>query len=98
MMNAFYNAFFDTLSLVFRVTLFPIDVLIASLIPDSTVAFESVNSLFTVCESVLGFVIDLSGLSSTALSILITYFTMKLTGPLMVHGIKFVIKWIRVLK
>lgn len=98
MINIILTGFLNLVILLCKLILMPVDALISKAMPDLSTFFDAVNSLFSLLQSVIGFVVDLFGLSSLAISILITYYTFKLTVPITVHVIKFVVKWYNTLK
>ena len=96
--NVILKGFLNLVMLFAKIILLPIDALLNSFLPETELLFSAVNSMFDSVEPLLGFVVSLSGLSSAAISIIILYYTFKLTVPLTVHSIKFVIKWYNTLK
>lgn len=76
----------------------PIDNLITSALPDLSNALTSVGNFLTLCLQSIGWVISLSGLSSSVISIIVVYFVFKLTAPLLFYLIKLAISWYDKLK
>ena len=76
----------------------PIDNLITSALPDLSNALTSVGNFFTICLQSIGWVISLSGLSNSVISIIVVYFVFKLTAPLLFYFIKLAISWYDKLK
>lgn len=76
----------------------PIDNLITSALPDLSNALTAVANFLNVALSSIGWVISLSGLSSACISLIITYFTFKLTAPLLFYLIKLALSWYNRLK
>lgn len=76
----------------------PIDNLILSFLPDLSNAFTSIGSYLNVISQGLGWAISLTGLSSTALSLIVSYYVFKLTAPIGFYLIKLAIAWYNKLK
>lgn len=97
MINAILKGLFSLISGLVHVLLYPIDLLIEQYLPDLSSAFSYIASYFDLAGNVLGFCVSVTGLSSTALSLIALYFTFKLTVPILVSAIKIGIKWYRAL-
>lgn len=80
------------------ILLSPIDNLITSALPDLSTALDSVSAFINLCMSSIGWVISLTGIPPTAISIIVTYFTFKLTAPLLFYFIKLAISWYNAIK
>lgn len=76
----------------------PIDNLILSLLPDLSHAFTAIGSYLNIIASSIGWAISLTGLSSSAISLIITYYIFKLTAPISFYLIKLAIAWYNKLK
>lgn len=81
-----------------NVLLAPIDALIVQFLPDLSSAIGSVGKMFMYVFDFMGFIIDCTGLSSDAISLVVLFFTFKLTVPLAVSTIKTGVKWYQALK
>lgn len=93
MISILLNVFLNFVLVVCRLIMLPIDAIISEYLPDVSNMFDSVSRLFDLASDYLSWVINLSGLSNLAIQFIILYFGFKLTVPLSVHVIKFVIKW-----
>lgn len=71
----------------------PIDNLISSLLPDLSNAFTAVGNFISICVSSIGWVIDAVGIPSELIALIVSYYTFKLTVPLLVYLVKLAIKW-----
>lgn len=98
MINAIITGFFNVIISLVGVVMVPIDLLIQQFLPDLSTAISAIGSMFALVGNVLGFIISLTGLSSTALSLIVMYYTFKLTVPILVSAIKQAIKWYNALK
>ena len=78
--------------------LVPIDNLILSLLPDLSNALTAIGSYLNIISQGLGWAISLSGLSSTTISLIITYYVFKLTAPISLYLIKLAVAWYNKLK
>lgn len=81
-----------------NVLLSPIDLLIQNALPDVSSALTAFNSLIDYVINFLGFCVDATGLSSTAISLIIIYYSFSLVVPLTVYTVKLAIKWYNALK
>ncbi len=98
MINAILTGLMNLIIGLVSVLLSPIDIAIKAALPDLSSAISSVGTYFQLALENIGFVISMTGLSSTAISIIILYYTFKLTFPLTVATIKLAIKWYDKLK
>ena len=87
--SMFVTLILKTISLI----LIPLDLLIINTVPNLDVALSSVSNYFSMVTNSLGYVVSLTLLSSTALSLIVTYYSFALVFPLAVHSFKFVYKW-----
>lgn len=76
----------------------PIDSLITNALPSLDNALTAVANFFTYIGSSIGWVISLTGLSSETLSLIVLYFTFKLTAPMLFYMIKLALSWYNKLK
>ena len=76
----------------------PIDALIQSNFPVLSDAINAVGTLLDFLSNSIVWAVNLSGLSASCISLIIAYYTFKLTLPLAISGIKLVVKWYNALK
>lgn len=76
----------------------PIDNIILSLLPDLSNAFTGIGNYFSIISSSIGWAVSLTGLSSATISLIIIYYTFKLTAPMFFYLIKLAISWYNKLK
>ena len=76
----------------------PIDNLILSVLPDLSNALTAVGSFLNVISSGVGWVISATGLSSETISLIVLYFTFKLSAPMLFYMIKLALSWYNKLK
>lgn len=93
MINAILTGIMNLIIGLVDVLLAPIDLAISAALPDLSIAISTVGSYFNLALQNIGFVVSLTGLSSTAISIIILYYTFKLTLPITFSAIKLAIKW-----
>ncbi len=98
MINAILTGIFKLIIGLVSIILTPIDALITSVLPGLDNALTAVASFFTYIGSSIGWVISLTGLSSETLSLIVLYFTFKLTAPMLFYMIKLAISWYNKLK
>lgn len=80
------------------VLLAPIDYSIQSLLPDLSNALTAIGDFFEIVSQSIGWCISLTGLSNETLSLIVLYFTFKLTAPMMFYMIKLALTWYNKLK
>lgn len=98
MINAILTGIFKLIIGLVSIILTPIDALITSALPSLDNALTGVASFFTYIGSSIGWVISLTGLSPEALSLIVLYFTFKLTAPMLFYMIKLALSWYNKLK
>lgn len=87
------NMITGVLSDIVDFILTPIDLLINAVLPDLTNVFQYIYDLFDIVFSSASWVVSLTGLSATAISLIIAYYTFKLTAPLLVYTYKLILNW-----
>lgn len=97
MIKAIINGIFKLIISLVGVLLAPIDSIIESALPGLSSAINAVGSFLSTCTSAIGWVLSCFGLSSSCLSLIVIYFTFKLTVPILIHAIKLAIKWYHML-
>lgn len=98
MINAILTGIFKLIIGLVSIILAPIDLLITNALPSLDNALSAVASFFTYIGSSIGWVISLTGLSSETLSLIVLYFTFKLTAPMLFYMIKLALSWYNKLK
>lgn len=98
MINAIIKGIMNLIIGLVDVVLKPIDLLIIQFLPDLSNALGAISSMFNIGSQYAGFAVSVSGLSSETISLIILYYTFKLTVPLLVYTIKLAIKWYNALK
>lgn len=93
MINAILKGIMSMVVGLVTVLLAPIDAIITQFLPDLSNALNAVNSLFTLASNYIGFCVSMLGLSNETLSLIVLYFTFKLTVPLLISTVKSAIKW-----
>lgn len=98
MINALLKGIMSLIMSLVSLLLTPIDSLITQFLPDLSTAISAVGAMFNYVLNFMGFCISASGLSSSTLSLIVLYYTFKLSVPLLVATIKTAIKWYNALK
>lgn len=98
MINAILKGIMKLIISLVSLLLSPIDIAIQSALPDLQNAINAIGQFFSLALQNIGFAISITGLSSTAISIIILYYTFKLTLPITFAVIKLAIKWYDKLK
>lgn len=73
----------------------PINALVNQYAPDISTYLSNIANFFGYITQYIGWGISLTGLSADTLTIIVIYFTFKLTAPLLVYVIKLALKWYR---
>ena len=98
MINAIIKGMMSLVISLVGVLLAPIDLLIQQFLPDLGNALTAFGNALNIAGNSIGWVISLSGISNTAISLIITYYTFKLTVPVLISTLKLAIKWYKALK
>lgn len=98
MINAILKGIFKLVISLVNVLLTPIDAIITSALPSLATALTAIASFLNVITSSIGWVLSVFGLSSECLSLIVVYFTFKLTVPVVISSIKLAIRWYDKLK
>lgn len=98
MINAILTGIFKLIIGLVSIILAPIDLLITNALPSLDNALTGVANFFIYIGSSIGWVISLTGLSSETLSLIVLYFTFKLTAPMLFYMIKLALSWYNKLK
>lgn len=98
MINAILKGIFKLVTSLVGVLLTPIDNLISTSLPDLQTGLNAIGEFLSLATSSVGWVLSVFGLSSECLSLIVLYFTFKLTVPLTISTIKSAIRWYDKLK
>lgn len=98
MINAILTGIIKLIVSLVELILYPIDALITSSLPDLANALTAIGDFFGLISNVIGWVVSLTGLSNETISLIVMYFTFKLTAPLLFYMIKLAISWYDKLK
>lgn len=93
MINAILKGIFSLVTSLVSVLLSPIDSIISNALPSLQVGLNAIGSFLTLITSSIGWVLSVFGLSSECLSLIVLYYTFKLTVPLTISTIKLAIRW-----
>lgn len=98
MIKAIINGLMSLIMSLVSVITIPIDAIISTALPDLSNALSSFGAVLNLIGDGIGWVISLTGISSTAISLIITYYVFKLTTPILFSSIKAALKWYNTLK
>lgn len=98
MINSILTGIFKLIISLVTLILTPIDNIILSLLPDLSNALTSIDNFFNLVGQSIGWSISLLGLSTETISLVVLYFTFKLTAPIMFYMIKLALSWYNKLK
>lgn len=93
MINSLLQGIIKLIISLVTVILSPIDNLIQSALPDLDTGLTAVGNFFNLIGNGIGWVISLTGLSNETLSLIVMYFTFKLTAPMLFYMIKLALSW-----
>lgn len=93
MIQALLSGIIATVIHGIEVALTPIETLLFQNVPDLSTALGKFSDLIDYILSFFGYVIDLSGLSPFAISLVVSYMAFALTVPVLVWVIKVIVKW-----
>lgn len=98
MINAILKGIISLIIGLVSLILTPIDNLILTALPDLSNALTAVGNFLTLISNGIGWAVSLTGLSNEALSLIVMYFTFKLTAPMLFYMIKLALSWYNKLK
>lgn len=93
MINAILKGIFSLVIGLVNLLLSPIDSIISQFFPTITQGLNYVSSFFSWLSNIIPWVMSWMGIDSAIVTLLVGYYTFKLTVPLMVHTVKLAIKW-----
>lgn len=98
MINAMLKGIISLIIGLVSLILTPIDNLILTALPDLSNALTAVGNFLNLISNGIGWAVSLTGLSNEALSLIVMYFTFKLTAPMLFYMIKLALSWYNKLK
>ena len=98
MINAILKGIISLIIGLVSLILTPIDNLILTVLPNLSNALTAVGNFLTLISNGIGWAVSLTGLSNEALSLIVMYFTFKLTAPMLFYMIKLALSWYNKLK
>lgn len=93
MINALLNGIFSLVISLVGTLLSPIDMVIEKFLPDVANALAMVNGFFDYIMDYVDWAVSWTFLNKEVLSIVVGYYTFKLTVPYLVSTVKLAIKW-----
>lgn len=93
MINAILKGIMSMIIGLVSIILAPIDAIITTALPGLDSAFTAIGNMFKLVSNYIGFAVSMTGLSNETLSLIVLFFTFKLTVPLMISSVKSAIKW-----
>lgn len=98
MINAILNGIINLIMVLVKFITIPIDLIISNTVPSISTALTSFGEMLAIISKSMGWCISLLGISTSALSLIVLYYTFKLTAPILFSSIKSAIKWYKSLK
>lgn len=92
------NVVFSLISTFLKIILAPIDVLIEKQLPDISIMLDKISDFLDLCVSSIGWIIDLFGIPSGVILLIISYFTLKYGILVISIPMKIIIRWVKSLK
>lgn len=93
MINALLKGMMSMVVGLVSILLKPIDLLILQFLPDLSNGLTAIGELLKTASNGIGFGVSMLGLSNETLSLIVLYFTFKLSVPMLISSIKTAIKW-----
>lgn len=93
MIQSILTGIFSLVTNLVQILLSPIDTIISTALPNLQTGINAIGQFLTIVSSSIGWVLSAFGLSSECLSLIVLYFTFKLTVPLTISTIKLAIRW-----
>lgn len=94
-MSSVLNVVFSSLISFVNLLLAPIDSLINTYIPDLSNALSGISNFLSIIGQNIAWCVSLTGLSSSAISLIILYYIFILSVKPTVYFFKLIVKWIR---
>lgn len=98
MINAILQGIISLIMTLVDVLLSPIDLLIETFLPDLSSGISAIGSMFDYALTYVSYLVDMTLLSSSTISLIILYYTFKLTAPIAFSTVKLAISWYKSLK
>lgn len=98
MINALLKGIMSLIIGLVSTLLKPIDAIILQFLPDLSHGLTAIGNMLNLASQYIGFAVSLTGLSNETLSLIVLYYTFKLTVPLLISTLKTAIKWYDKLK
>lgn len=98
MINKLLMGIFKIIISLVNLLLTPIDTLISQFLPGLDEAFTMIGNLVQQLCNIIPWVMSWLGVSSTVITLLVSYLTFKMSVPIVVHTVKLAIKWYDKLK
>ena len=98
MINAILKGIISLIIGLVSLILTPIDNLILTALPNLSNALTGVGNFLNLISNGIGWAVSLTGLSNEALSLIVMFFTFKLTAPMLFYMIKLALSWYNKLK
>ena len=98
MINAILTGIFNLVISLVDLILTPIDLAIEVALPSLDSAINGIGQLFALISNSLGWAISLTGISSQCITLIVAYYTFKLTLPITFSLIKSALAWYDKLK
>ena len=98
MINAILKGVFSLIISLVNLLLSPIDLIIKNAFPTISSGLEYISSFFNWVANIVPWAVSWFGLPTAIITLVVGYYTFKLTVPLMVHTVKLALKWYDKLK
>lgn len=97
MANAIFNVMFNLISGFMSIVMTPINLIIYNILPDFSGALATMQSYLQLVGSYLSFALSYLGFYPELISVACLLLSAIMLIPFMVHSIKLVLRWYRVL-
>lgn len=93
MINALLMGILKIVISITEVILSPIDLAISNFLPNLSGYLDAFSNFLSLISQSIGWCISILGLSNEALSLIVTYYTFKLSAPMTLYLIKLALSW-----
>ena len=93
MINTILQGLISFIISLINIFLSPINALVSTYLPNVDQALTSIGNFLSICVSSIGWVISAFAIPSIVINLIVTYYTLVLTVPLLVHAVKLAVKW-----
>jgi hypothetical protein len=95
LLGATIETVFSVIATLIKIIISPLDAIIMNLLPDVAKFTNYITDFLNLCLTSIGWVIDVLGIPTGLITIVISYFTFKYTLTFSVFIIKIILGWVK---